>query len=317
MEQTFRIHWLTLTVHEPYKVVKALWKQIFELHLGELVDSGHGAMGFKRVEIAELGARLSSQPAGLPNDGRENDIDYCTISLPGQACDAIPSGVFRQLQACLSDNEYAHNYTRIDLAFDNCPFTPREFFDQVQANNVQSLLKRRTLSWYEQPNELNEVGEIGTSGCSFGSGMSQRMIRVYDKRGYTRLEMQTRADRADLVARSLFTQESGFWAKTAMGHVRDCLDLRTRIDGTYGLLVSFWEKFVDATLRLGERLEKVAEQSIGKTKDWLLHQVAPAFSMVIDSCKDPKEFYNDLVKEGRQRRGPKYEALLRLAAVQA
>ena len=53
------------------------------------------------------------------------------------------------------------------------------------------------------PFERQENGELGTHTVNLGSRQSERMIRVYNRRGFTRLEMELKDKRADLVAKEI------------------------------------------------------------------------------------------------------------------
>jgi Replication initiation factor len=125
------------------------------------------------------------------------------------------------------------------------------------------------------------------------------MIRVYDKRGYTRLELELKEARADLVAKELSQADNiSKWYEIMVGHFRDFVDFDTQ----------WWIEFVDNVGRAWASVSKPKDIAIEKIQNWIDRQVTLGLSVIEDT--QPKEVMEILIKRGRNRRGSKYNLLL-------
>jgi hypothetical protein len=129
------------------------------------------------------------------------------------------------------------------------------------------------------------------------------MLRVYDKRGPVRLEFQTRAERADLVAREVLTQVPVYWAELAIAHLRDYVDFEDE-----GRLLGWWAKFVGEIARAWKTVTDARRKELERITEWLMRQVAPTFSAWVDLLG--REAIEGLYKQGKQNRKNRFDALL-------
>ena len=197
-DQCFGIDYLRVTVHAPLRICEWLYEETFQIYLGELTDCMHGAKGFGRVKEALHGFQLKYSP----NSAKE----YCSFELPGNVCMVIPPEILKGFQEILIDNGIIYNITRIDLAFDRVPFTPDQFRQAIEDDVnrkkfekpvVRSLAQRESVRWESQLMRLRDDGSgYGRDTCYFGSRTSERFLRVYNKRGPTRLEIELKGKRA-------------------------------------------------------------------------------------------------------------------------
>ena len=295
----FKIHWLAMTVYWKQEMALKAWELWFEKYLGKLEPLGHGGRGFRQLYQSLGGAKMYCSPVG--NDLPET---YIHLELPGTACDALPDEVLHEFMVTMRRWEKM-NVTRIDLAWDGVAFTPMETRNAVMEGSIRSLLKRRTLKFWEEPLGLKDNGEIGTTSMSVGSRQSERMLRVYDKRGDVRLEFQARQKRANLIADLLLDKPSE-WGKEAIKHLRDYLDFEIE-----GKMLVWWKNFVGETERAGKKITDVRVAEIGRMVDWIMNQVAPTFSTVIDVIG--KDMVEEVMVEGRRNRKQRLKALLEIA----
>lgn len=267
---------------------------LFKSTFGDLEELGHGGRGFKEIFHSLLEFKIYLTPA------HESQGNYFHFEIPGQACELLQHAYFQGLESLLSSNyPNAYSYKRIDLAFDNCPFTPSDVEEAIREGKVRSLAKRESLEEHNSPFALKDNGEEGTHTVNFGSRSSERMIRVYDKRGFTRLELELKELRADLVAKELFQADDvSKWYEIMVGHLRDFIDFDT----------SWWDEFIGSLGRAWAIVTKPKEIEIGKLLNWIDRQVAPALSVVEDT--QPQEVMEILIRRGRERRGSKYNLLL-------
>jgi DNA relaxase NicK len=296
----FCVDYLRITVHASSADCIRLYQENFEFILGKLNPLGHGAKGFKGV----LGSLLGFQLRHSPGAGRV----YCSFEFPGQVCKAIPPEFFKLFYFDLGRYKYKFKVTRLDLAFDNVPFSPEKFEQAIldDANRteeelpiVRSLTQRNSLRWTSESLRLREDNSgLGRDTCYFGSRKSDRFMRVYNMRGPTRLELELKGDRASLVASKIFPEDVENWDEIAIAHLRDFIDIDR----------AWWHEFVRDVDRAYAKLHDPKEVSLEKTINWLLHQASPALAAVSE-CTDGK-FLLQMDEEGRKRMRKRYKSLL-------
>lgn len=288
-----RIHWLSFTVHAPSDTAMTFYQLLLCEKFGAMEPLGHGGRFFREIYQAALGLKFYLNPS-------KGNEQYWHCDIPGQACDVIGWELFQAIGDYLTSN-YAELFkvTRLDYAFDHVPFTPEQVELAIREGQSRSLAKRETLEIHSSPFKKKDNGEIGTYTVEFGSRTSEQMIRVYNKRGFTRLEFETKESRADLIAKKLFTADSPetmFY--TALAHLRDYVDFQP----------DWWEEFANSANRAGATVSKPRELTMDKMRRWLEKQVSPALSVLVDT--QPMEEIDQMVKRGRARRSEKYNLLL-------
>ncbi len=290
---TFGIHWLAFTVHAPIERAFELYDILFKEKFGEMVELGHGGRGFKDIRHSLLEFKIYLDPV-------LEDREYFHYEIPGQACELISWDYFNALGILLEANfKDCYKFTRIDFAFDNLGFTPEQVEQAIRENNLRSLAKREKMAIHQSPFAIRDNGEIGTYTTELGVRDSGRMIRVYNKRGYTRLELETRDDRAQIIAKDLLLAENiSKWFSISIGHLRDYVDFNT----------DWWKVFVSGEARAWATLGDAKELTITRMVEWLDIQVMPALSVAIDVL--PPGVIETLISRGRRRRGAKYNNLL-------
>ncbi|MCW5875217.1 MAG: replication initiation factor domain-containing protein [Anaerolineales bacterium] len=290
----FHVHWLSLTLWADKEYALKLWEEWFQQYLGPLVAVGHGGRGFKGLYQALGAAKLYADPVG--------EGAYVHLEFPGSACDALPPKLIQEFIVSLNRWE-KFRVSRLDLAWDGVGFTPQHVVEAVSEEKLRSLLKRKTLHVHDQPFEEREDGVLGTSSVRLGSNQSSRMLRVYDKRGPVRLEFQTRAERADLVARDVLLRLPQTWAEAALAHLRDYVDFEFE-----GKLLAWWEQFVREIGRAFKKISDARQLELSRMTAWVMNQVAPTLSVLADVLGE--DIYTAITVQGRRKRGKRYEAVL-------
>ena len=194
----YGIHWLSFVVHDARSRALLLYNLFFKDLFGEL--QRHGAR-WSRFSGGLVRACLSFKVYLTPSHGEE---EYFHFEIPGQACEQIHWQILQGVDNVLRNNYPGrYHYSRLDFAFDDLPFTPQDVENAIRTGKVRSSAKRDTLTISKMPFERQENGELGTHTVNLGSRQSERMIRVYNRRGFTRLEMELKDKRADLVAKEI------------------------------------------------------------------------------------------------------------------
>ena len=292
-EITYRVHWLSFTVHASRNDAFVLYNIFFRDIFGDLEDLGHGGRSFSSLLRGLLEIKLYMNPVG-------NDDDYFHIEIPGQACDHISGEYFRALEIYLRSNfEGKYKYKRLDFAFDNVPFSPEEVENAIREKQIRSLAKRETLSIHGSPFENRDNGEMGTYTVELGSRNSERMITVYNKRGPTRFEFRMKDKRAHIIGCELFGASSILsWYPIMIRHLRDYVDFYK----------PWWDEFTQSIGRAWVTVSNPKDVSMEKLLHWYDQQIAPAFSVIVDT--QSPELINKMINRGRNRRSARYNLLL-------
>jgi DNA relaxase NicK len=292
-EMVYKIHWLAFTIHAPNEEAFALYDLLFRQHFGEMEPLGHGGRGFREIYHSLLEFKIYLTP--ILDNG-----DYFHFEIPGQACDVLPPDYFPALGEYLECNfPDKYSFTRLDFAFDHVPFTPQQAENAIRENQLRSLAKRASLEIHVSPFAKRDDGIEGTYTVEFGSRTSERMIRVYNKRGFTRLEFQIKDKRAQLITRTIFKRPNKEeWFYIMLAHLLDYIEFKT----------DWWDTFIDGTARAGATVTTAKELTTEKMVNWVDKQVGPALSVMQDIF--PPELLESIIKRGRTRRGARYSLLL-------
>lgn len=291
-EVLFRIHWLSFTVraekHEGY----FLYTRLFQSHFGAIESLGHGGRGFKEISKATLGVALYSSPV-------HNDEEYFHLELPGAACEALLPEDFQELQKYLQERfAELFTYKRLDLAFDNVLFEPKQAEEALVSGQARTLAKRETMRVFSSPFQLRDNGELGTCTVQIGANSSERMLTIYNKRGYVRMEFQARDKRADLIGKQLFTStQANSWYAIALSHLLDFIEFDT----------PWWKEFIQQQGRANRSVTTAKEITSERLINWIDNQVSPALSAISDAFSE--ELIKQIIARGRKRRGSRYDAL--------
>jgi DNA relaxase NicK len=300
----FIIDYFRITVHESTEYCVENYDYYFKDFLGPLYESSRGAKGFKEALEAALGFQLKHTPGA--------NREYCTFEFPGQACKAIPPELFGYFYNVLKLEEKRINVNRIDLAFDGVKFTPLQLYEVIlkdgerkptEKSLVRSLTQRESVHYEIEPlKEKEDKSSVARETCYFGSRSSERFLRLYNKRGPNRLEVEYKGDRASIVADDLFKDLYNLheFFDIAISHLRDFIDID----------LPWWWEFINDKDRAFAKIIKAKDETLEKKKDWLLSQTAPtvaALQYITDG-----EFVHELIIEGRKRMNKNCSNLLAL-----
>ena len=297
----FMIDYFRVTVHLPLGECIKLYDECFQIELGDLADLEHGAKGFKGV----MGSLLGFQLKHTPGNGRE----YCTFEFPGKVCGSVAPEQFKDFYYLIKSKKYIKkNVTRLDLAFDNEPFSPSMFYqailDDVNRSEkdkpvIRSLSERKSVIFISEPLKMREDNSApGRDTCYFGERSSMRFLRVYNKRGPIRLELELKEERANLVAESLFSTNVDNWPVVAISHLRDFIDVDR----------PWWKEFISDTDRAYKKLQYAKDITLENSKRWLIKQVSPVLAAVSECTMGL--IMLEMNQEGRKRMYKRYTPLL-------
>lgn len=291
------VHWLTGTCALPSQMVIEIVSRHFEnLHF-EALDWGRWTYKQSAVEHS-TDARILW---GGQNPGT-------CVNLPGEACELLgTAGVLALVR------ELGLKLTRLDIAWDTDLFTPA---DVLAADEAGSSVTHSTYRKW-----MNERGKKN-SGSTFyigrrGSDSDVRLVRFYDRRGPTRVEMELHGKRAQMLWSVLDGAELEDWSQGCLAYLVDFVDFRDRTqDKNVGRCdrLPWWEDFTEGAGRLALPLPRKAP-TLTSTQRWLEDQVAPALSLVADSVPDATKWLKWMLKDGKDRRRKHHTAMLNAVQV--
>lgn len=212
------------------------------------------------------------------------------VVLPGEVCELL--GV-PALVALATDLDLEPS-SRLDLAWDVEGVAVVQVVEAWKVGNVVTRAHRD--SWQDHQN---------AEGRTFymGSRSSGRMVRVYDRRGPTRFEMEWKGERAVSLWRRLLASSGYWWSMAAMSELRAFVDFRERAEGVNPQrcpLLPWWDEL---TAFAGRSCECIPRQprTLEEKRGWLRHQVAPVLAMVADGVPDWTGELADLLADGQRR----------------
>jgi hypothetical protein len=294
----FSIHWFSISIGINRYTAHDVWSEYFHQYLGPLNQSKQKYRGFNNCSIALNNAKLLSGPLSHSHLGK----DYVSFDFPGSACEALPPESIVDFYATFC-NTKPYKTTRIDLAWDGVAIKPSDIHDAVIDKSVRSVVHRNSLSFFTQPLERDALGNIGTSSVRLGSNHSYRQLKVYDRRGFSRLEFKTRKDWADLIARALLIDNPDNWSEIAISHLRDFVDFESDNN-----LLPWWQDFIMSIPRARKRLANARINELSRKTSWIEIQAAPTISLLVDIYG--RNYLEKLYDIGRMNRGNRFDSFL-------
>ena len=289
------VHWLTGTTFT-YAVGDVL-SRLQDLTGIDPVAMPRGARGYRVVH------RLG--PVVVFSEGNE-DMGV-SVEVEGEGCELLG---FDGLTSLWADLDL--RISRIDLAADGAPFTPAESWAAWTAGQVRTKVKASTRAtagreaWRSGAWMQNAEGDTAT----FGSPRSNRLVRVYDRRGTTRVELQVRKEAAEAVASDVFLRPVEELPRAILGHIRAFVDfVDVEADSNIGRapLLPFWDAFCGHVEKAQVRLTGSTLKTFEKVDQWIRRQVAPSFAVWMQRMGPAK--VEELFRLGRSRWTRQHEQL--------
>lgn len=296
VEVTGGVHWYRATTSE---------------HSAEVIAGQLAARFGESVEVVERG-RYTYASAYIVGPFRvywTEGRPECCIDVPGAACEQIGAeGVAWFL-------EQGWKATRLDLAVDGCPFTPRMVRSAWVAGDVRTRVKVardalesrawRACEWSEHP-----------TGDLFGMGrrVSEQYARCYDRRGSTRFELELKggtAVAASELVRDALQGGARSFILTAVSLIRRFVDFVSAESDTNASrreLLGWWLRFVRAIPTAVVELVQPVRRTLGETREWFKRQVGPLFAVMHRVYG--AAFLEAVAAEGSDRWGSRHRRLL-------
>jgi DNA relaxase NicK len=174
--------------------------------------------------------------------------------------------------------------TRVDLALDYCPFTPATLEKHWKNGQVRTRVQVDKRARADRQYRRCEWQSSATGDTFYmGSRKSQRFARCYDLHGFTRFELETKAQYASTLADHIFTQEqTGLeLAQTALSAIRAFVDfVEPSENGQNDKPLPFWGAFIQACEKLVLHLPRKASKTIDEVVHHVKMQYGATLAMI-------------------------------------
>lgn len=194
---------------------------------------------------------------------RADNMRPVLVECPGSACEFLGLDKLRTLfcNAQLS---------RVDVAIDHSMFAPADVAEWVRAGNVRTRAKRVRfdVKLKGPPSEGDKL--------TIGSRASEQYLRVYDQRGFTRMELELKGGMARSFRDVLLSEDEAF-RRTTVGVLRqfvDFVDASSSSNISRAQLLPVWEAFTERLERVRIREAGAVQPSVDRVVRFIEHQVA-------------------------------------------
>jgi hypothetical protein len=204
------------------------------------------------------------------------------VQWNGTACEELGSGEVAYQGMALDVRA-----SRFDIAWDGCGFTPAEVRDAWRAGGVRTRVKVRDEAREDRQWRRCGWGEEDDGDVfRMGSRSSRKYARCYDRRGFTRLELELKREAAALAGRELLPllaegDLSGFM-EAATGWLRSFVDFVQDDDENVSRrsLAPWWAVFVAGAEKCQTVLGVGIPRTLQEVKEWVRRQVAPSLGLL-------------------------------------
>lgn len=297
------LHWFAGTVFG--WSAEAVACRVAEAFKVKPVALPRGGLGYERSYIVAGSARVYWSP------GRA-DVH---VSLPGEACErlALVDLVEMALEMGLEPN------SRLDVAWDITGLTPGTFEDAFRAGDVVTRIHREVNPETGRLRGVERRSNHQGDTVYLGSRSSERFVRIYDRRGPTRLEMEWKGKRALALWHALLAVPEDQLSRTAFAELRAFLDFRDRsasVRPDSCPLLDWWAVVVDGAGRSSVVISREA-RTLENVREWVVRQVAPSLAMLHDAARgagDWTAFVLGALWDGRERYQRRPECLALVAS---
>jgi|GEM_PF-5110678 DNA relaxase NicK len=233
---TMTVDYLSITVHTNLK-------HLAEIVLDELLgyerseDSKWDDYFFNLNRHARGYRAVYQAPEQILIQAYPYDGKHCHLVMKGQSLSAFSVEALGRFVRALIESDLRWRTTRLDVAFDHCPFTPLMCKEAYREGRFRTKARRTSGKWYES--------EDGNT-FYLGSRSSSRYLRVYDMRGFTRCELETKNDYSESLGEALVDPQT--FKETALGYLRSYLEFTEEsVQGKNSSrvkLAHWWEELV-------------------------------------------------------------------------
>jgi hypothetical protein len=223
-----------------------------------------------------------------PKDDR---IVYSVIELKGQGCAMFSSEQLHGFMQYLTDSGWRWHGLRLDPAFDRVLFDPYMMRDAIERRDFNSrCLKYEDKDW-------NENIEGATAYLGRRNDTKDRMLRLYNRRGYNRCEGEFRGNWARTAAKRVAQASVDQWPRIGLELLRGMVDfvdsaVNERIERCP--LLPWWADFVGDAGKIRQlddedrrqQREEDGQRAIGKSEERIKRASLSLWPMIQEFGRD-------------------------------
>lgn len=285
--QPFQVHWFTGVAYLSAEDVLA--------HVYDVAGASFVALPFGRT-----GYRTAYQAVELPglmvlcDPGEPDTMPPTCLVVPGESCEALG---WQRLQALSAP----FKPTRVDLAFDDFPYTPAEVKALILNGSVRTRAQRHTVKFHEDYANTRDDDLEPSQTVSLGSRGSSAFFRCYNSRGFDRGELELKGARAEAACEllQLPLDQAREMALSFMRLFLDFVDPASDVNKTRQDLLPVWAAWIERFQKAVVELPPRPVQTLEKSRLWFKNQVASTAAMLREAY-GPASF-EALLMHGEQR----------------
>jgi DNA relaxase NicK len=221
------------------------------------------------------------------------------VVAPGEACEFLGLEALRVL-FCNAE------LSRADLAFDGADFTPGDMAGWVRAGNLRCKSSSRHF--------IEDLGDKPDGETlRIGSRTSERCLRAYDGRGFTRVELELKGAYARSFL-SVLLAEDGEFVASSVGLLRDFVDFvdaSSSSNISRATLLPSWEAFTAGLEKVRLRVAAATVPTVERVEKYIEQQAAASLVVYLALGND----FSRLLAWGKNRLKPHHRSMLTFAGV--
>lgn len=272
-------------------------ERVFDTFGVQFKELPYGFNSYHRQLVGPDGLRVGFTP----------DREDISINISGTACSSL--GVDRIFSLT---QELRARPSRVDVAFDGCPFTPMTLEKAWRKGNINSSIKRTGDS-----RQLIQNAD-GNTTLYMGSKSSDTRLVCYNMRGPTRLELRLRKERALGFFLKVLERGIDHLPETALGVITAAADFVRRADSTdmnasRAPRLRWWTRFVKDVSKLRLDAKPNPLPSIERTERHVRNQAAMLVTYLEireNQGANPDRTLSELLQHGAAGLGNKHFALI-------
>jgi hypothetical protein len=293
------IHWFSgTTKHDAWDVLEV----ISGLRMGApIVQHPRGAKG---------GYHYSATCGGVLVAWGELRSDVM-VSICGEVCEEL--GISGLVALSLSTG--VEPTIRLDVAWDAEALIPEMFAEAFEAGDVVTRIQRPVNPETGRVKGLERHSNHEGDTVDLGSRSSERFLRLYDRRGSCRVELELKKRRSVALWRRLVAlHDEAAWGMEALAELRAFVDFRKRSEGVHVdrcELLPWWAEFCSGAARRSTVISRKAP-TLETQEKWLRRFVAGSLALLV-SVRGQR-FLDELIRNGQARNAARPDRLALIAA---
>jgi hypothetical protein len=236
------------------------------------------------------------------------------VSIRGEVCEELGISGLVALSA-LTDLEPT---IRLDVAWDAEALIPEMFAEAFEAGDVVTRIQRPVNPETGRLRGLERHSNHEGDTVDLGSRSSERFLRLYDRRGSCRVELELKKRRSVALWRRLVAlHDEAAWGMEALAELRAFIDFRERSEGVHVdrcELLPWWAEFCAGASRRSTVIPRKSP-TLERQEKWARRSVAATLALLV--AVRGQAFLDELIVNGAARNASRPDRLALIAESRA